>query len=304
MEYNKWILYLLLSIGILSYGQKGNNKIPLTQIITAIEQQFDVKFSYSVEDVSTIEIEKPAATLTLQETIDYLNSKVLLNFKALNDRYVTVSVLNKTIPVCGFVCSDDGRIPLDGANITVDGRKMITNKKGIFSITDVPVNSIISISYLGFEPKQFAANELFAAQNSCKEILLKTSNEELNQILIKVYLTPGLQKYLDGSTVLNTKKFGILPGLIEPDVLQSVQTLPGVESTNESIANINVRGGTNDQNLMIWDNIKMYHSGHFFGLISAYNPNITNKVIVTKNGTVQSIAKGFPAPLTCLPMIK
>jgi hypothetical protein len=26
-----------------------------------------------------------------------------------------------------------------------------------------------------------------------------------------------------------------------------------VESTNESIANINVRGGTNDQNLMLWE---------------------------------------------------
>jgi hypothetical protein len=297
MEYNKWILYLLLGIGSLSYGQKGNNKIPLTQIITAIEQQFDVKFSYAVEDVSTIAIEKPATTLTLQETIDYLNSKVLLNFKALNDRYVTVSVLDKTIPVCGFVCSDDGKIPLDGANITVDERKVMTNKKGIFSIANVPVNSIISISYLGYEPKQFTANELFAAQNTCKEILLKTSNEELNQILIKVYLTPGLQKYLDGSTVLNTKKFGILPGLIEPDVLQSVQTLPGVESTNESIANINVRGGTNDQNLMIWDNIKMYHSGHFFGLISAYNPNITNKVIVTKNGTSAEYSEGVSSTI-------
>jgi hypothetical protein len=43
--------------------------------------------------------------------------------------------------------------------------------------------------------------------------------------------------------------------LIEPDILQSVQALPGVESTN-SIANINVRGGTNDQNLVLWDNIK------------------------------------------------
>jgi hypothetical protein len=92
---------------------------------------------------------------------------------------------------------------------------------------------------------------------------LKPSKEELNQVMINVYLTPGLQKYIDGSTVLNTKKFGILPGLVDPDVLQSIQALPGVESTNESIANINVRGGTNDQNLMLWDNIKMYHSGHF-----------------------------------------
>jgi hypothetical protein len=36
-----------------------------------------------------------------------------------------------------------------------------------------------------------------------------------------------------------------------------------VESTNESIANINVRGGTNDQNLMLWDNIKCTIQGTF-----------------------------------------
>jgi hypothetical protein len=102
---------------------------------------------------------------------------------------------------------------------------------------------------------------------------------------------------LDGSTVLNTKAFGILPGLTDPDILQSIQTLPGVESTNESIANINVRGGTNDQNLMLWDGIKMYHSGHFFGLISAYNPNLTNKVVVTKNGTSSEFSDGVSSTI-------
>jgi hypothetical protein len=40
---------------------------------------------------------KTLVTLTLQQTIDYLNSKILLNFKALDNRYVTVSILNKTI---------------------------------------------------------------------------------------------------------------------------------------------------------------------------------------------------------------
>jgi hypothetical protein len=37
---------------------------------------------------------KTLVTLTLQQTIDYLNSKILLNFKALDNRYVTVSILN------------------------------------------------------------------------------------------------------------------------------------------------------------------------------------------------------------------
>ncbi|MGO4818816.1 TonB-dependent receptor [Flavobacterium sp. W22_SRS_FP1] len=297
MELNKYLLYLLLFITSITHPQKATDKIPLTAIISSIEQQFDVKFSYAVEDVAGISIEKPLATLTLKETIDYLNSKVLLNFKALDNRYVTVSVLNKTIPVCGTVISEELKTPLAGATVRARNTITTTNKNGFFTIPTVPITETISISYLGYETKQYTANQLFSTSENCKKLFLKTSNEELNQVLINVYLTPGLQKYLDGSTVLNTKKFGILPGLIEPDVLQSIQALPGVESTNESIANINVRGGTNDQNLMIWDNIKMYHSGHFFGLISAYNPNTTNKVIVTKNGTSAEYSDGVSSTI-------
>jgi hypothetical protein len=41
-----------------------------------------------------------------------------------------------------------------------------------------------------------------------------------------MFTSHRVQKYIDGSTVLNTKKFGILPGLVDPDVLQSIQALP------------------------------------------------------------------------------
>ena len=299
MMLNKWLVYLLLCIGSICYGQNTPNKIPLTEVIISVEKKFSIKFSYAVEDVAAITIEKPNTLFTLQETIAYLNSKTLLNFKALDNRYVTVSVINKTISVCGIVLSNEKKSPLIGASVVVNdiGRKAITNENGKFNLQNIPINATLTISYLGFESRQFSANELFSAQNNCKEIVLSTKKEELNQVLINVYLTPGLQKYLDGSTVLNTKKFGILPGLIEPDILQSIQALPGVESTNESIANINVRGGTNDQNLVLWDNIKMYHSGHFFGLISAYNPNLTNKVIVSKNGTSAEYSDGVSSTI-------
>ncbi|MFE3847819.1 carboxypeptidase-like regulatory domain-containing protein [Flavobacterium sp. LB3P45] len=299
MVLNKWLIYLLLFIGNICYGQNTAKKTPLTEVIISLEKQFNVKFSYAVEDVAIIKIDKPNASFTLQEIIDYLNSKTTLNFKALDDRYVTISVLNKTISVCGIV-SDEKKSPLVGASILVNdiGKSTITDETGKFKLQNIPINAILSISYLGFESKQFEASELFSAQKNCKEIVLSAKNEELNQVLINVYLTPGLQKYLDGSTVLNTKKFGILPGLIEPDILQSIQALPGVESSNESIANINVRGGTNDQNLILWDNIKMYHSGHFFGLISAYNPNLTEKVVVSKNGTSAEYSDGVSSTIS------
>jgi hypothetical protein len=296
---NKWILYLLLFVTSITQAQKANNKIALTAIIANIEQQFNVKFSYAVEDVVAIAIEKPNPELTLQETIAYLNSKVLLNFKALDNRYITVSVLNKIVSVCGIVWAQDSQTNLAGASVRIANNPsgLITTKNGTFNLDNLALDTTITISYIGYESRQFTANELFSTDNNCTKIVLKPSAEELNQVLINVYLTPGLQKYIDGSTVLNTKKFGILPGLVDPDVLQSIQVLPGIESTNESIANINVRGGTNDQNLMLWDNIKMYHSGHFFGLISAYNPNVTNKVTVSKNGTSAEYSDGVSSTI-------
>jgi outer membrane receptor for ferrienterochelin and colicin len=295
MMRNKISIYFILFTASFCFSQTETQKIALTEIIAAIEQTHNVKFSYSVNDVQNIVLNAPNNTFSLAETIKYLNQNTLLNFNLLDDnRYITVSVLDKTINICGEVIELANNTKLLGASVIVEGTSIgsITNENGIFRLEDIPLNSTIKITFLGYKSQSFLAKELFTDGNGCSQITLQESNLELNQILITKFLTTGLQKRLDGSTQLNTKKFGILPGLTDPDILQSIQALPGVESTNESIANINVRGGTNDQNLMLWDNIKMYHSGHFFGLISAYNPNLTNKVIVIKNGTSSEFSDG------------
>ena len=84
------------------------------------------------------------------------------------------------------------------------------------------------------------------------------------EVIVYKFLTTGLIKETDASITMNTAEFGILPGLIEPDILQTVQALPGIKSIDETVSDINVRGGTNDQNLILWNGIKMYQSGHFF----------------------------------------
>ncbi len=116
--------------------------------------------------------------------------------------------------------------------------------------------------------------------------------EYLEEILVYNYLTKGISLNNSGKVKIKPDEFGILPGLIEPDILQTIQALPGVTSIDESVSNLNVRGGTHDQNLILWDGIKMYQSGHFFGLISAFNPYLTNKVEVTKNGTSAKYGDG------------
>lgn len=116
--------------------------------------------------------------------------------------------------------------------------------------------------------------------------------QKLEEIVIKNYLTKGISKTNNDAIKASTKAFNILPGLIEPDVLQIIQKLPGIISVDERISNINIRGGTNDQNLILYEGIRMYQSGHFFGLISAFNPYLTEFVNISKNGTSARFGNG------------
>ena len=116
--------------------------------------------------------------------------------------------------------------------------------------------------------------------------------QRLDEILIKNYLTQGLSKSIDGSLQISTEKFGILPGLSEPDIFQSIKALPGIISADERISNLNIRGGTNDQNLVLFNGIRMYQTSHFFGLISAFNPYLTEHVDIVVNGTPSRYGSG------------
>ncbi|SCY42222.1 TonB-dependent receptor plug domain-containing protein [Flavobacterium caeni] len=108
---------------------------------------------------------------------------------------------------------------------------------------------------------------------------------DLNEVVIENFLTSGISKKKYGNFEIKPEKFGILPGLTEPDVLQTMQQIPGIYSVDESISNLNIRGGTHDQNLFLWNGIRMFQTGHFYGLISAFNPMLAQTISVYKNGT-------------------
>lgn len=107
----------------------------------------------------------------------------------------------------------------------------------------------------------------------------------LKEVQIPNYVTSGINKNKNGSISILPQELGVLPGLTEPDVLESLKIIPGVQSPNETASGIYIRGGTPDQNLIFWDGIKMYYSGHFFGTLSAFNPYTTKEIILSKSGT-------------------
>ncbi len=169
----------------------------------------------------------------------------------------------------------------------------VNNKELTFPDKDLSLEDVLKFLRLHTQLDFELLNSRFVVISVKKKEKIDFRMQSLEEVVITNYLTTGITKLNDGSLTIKPKIFGILPGLIEPDVLQTIQAIPGVLSTDETVSNINVRGGTHDQNLLLWDGIKMYQSGHFFGLISAFNPHTTKRVNVYKNGTSAKFGDGI-----------
>jgi outer membrane receptor for ferrienterochelin and colicin len=88
-----------------------------------------------------------------------------------------------------------------------------------------------------------------------------------------------------GKTVVSSRTIKSLPAFMgEPDVLKSLQLLPGIQAGNEGTSGLQVRGGSADQNLILLDGVPVYNATHAFGLFSVFNADAVNTVEVLKSG--------------------
>ena len=69
----------------------------------------------------------------------------------------------------------------------------------------------------------------------------------------------------------------------EADVLKAVLTLPGVKSVGEASSGFNVRGGSTDQNLVLFNDGTIYNPSHLFGIFSAFNTDVINDIELYKS---------------------
>lgn len=285
--------FFLISTFFVCRGQVVAEDRPVNIItyIGELENRFNVKFSYLDEDLQSLEVRVSQDT-DLENILQDIEDQTQLIIKKLSDRYYTLSK-SVTVDICARVLDNFGQNKLGGASIEVLGSSLatVTNLNGEFNFSQIPRKAVVRIRHIGYKTRYITAEELVKSE-PCKPLLLALNYQQLEEVVIYRFLTSGITKENDGSIEINSSEFGILPGLIEPDVLQTVQALPGIKSIDETVSDINIRGGTNDQNLILWDDIKMYQSGHFFGLISAFNPYLTDHVSIIKNGTSAQYGDG------------
>ena len=75
-----------------------------------------------------------------------------------------------------------------------------------------------------------------------------------------------------------------MPRLGEEDIFRSLQLLPGISSINDASSGLYIRGGTPQQNLILFDGMTIYHLDHLFGFFSAFNSNAVKDIRIFKGG--------------------
>jgi CarboxypepD_reg-like domain/TonB dependent receptor/TonB-dependent Receptor Plug Domain len=155
------------------------------------------------------------------------------------------------------------------------------NNYGFFSILVPSGQHTIVISYVGYSSK-----EISVFLDSDKEILVQLipASKALAEVIISGEANQnGLKSMGLGIHRLNMNIINSIPSLGgEPDILKSLQLLPGVQSTNEGTTGLNVQGGSFDQNLILVDEAPLYNPSHALGFVSTINARLINDVVFYK----------------------
>jgi hypothetical protein len=87
-----------------------------------------------------------------------------------------------------------------------------------------------------------------------------------------------------GTVTLTPGAMSGVPAIGEPDVLRTVQLLPGVNARNDFSSGYNVRGGESDQNLILLDGYPIYNPFHLGGLFSTFLQETVGEIELLTGG--------------------
>ena len=157
----------------------------------------------------------------------------------------------------------------------------IDNLNRVFITSGQPVYTSLGVSRTRIKKRSLApitaadsvARSAFAGVAGVKTLESVTISAALN---VKS-TTMGVQT-IDIKTI---KQVPVLFG--EADVLRVVMATPGVKTVGEASTGLNVRGGSTDQNLILFNDATIYNPAHFFGMFSSFNPDLVKEVNLYKS---------------------
>jgi len=187
----------------------------------------------------------------------------------------------QSVTVSGYVSDAQSGEALIGAAVQYAPTKgSVSNNYGYYSLSLQRGGDFsLTFSYLGYENRTVT---LKTSRDTVINIKL-TENATISEAVATAHAESGLHSIYMGTldipkSVLKTTPYA----LGEPDVLKTLQLMPGVQGGEEGFTGLYVRGGSLDETMFLMDGVPVYNTNHAFGLFSAFTPDAVKKVTLLK----------------------
>lgn len=265
---------------------------PLSEALNEIAHSFDVRISFDSGELQEHAVSK---TVSGNKPLDLFKT-VLENFPYhVEYKYNTYLILKNPrsgeqentdeILVSGLVYDKHTgeRLPYATIRSLTTDRTFFSNLNGSFT---TPANKqekvYLQVSYLGYFSLDTVVG--ISSDNKILELGLVQKSQTIQTIEVKAdkFRMVDLSKQA-GHFSFNPSRFSDLPNYGEVDIFKALQLLPGI-SMQENSSQLNIRGSSADQTLVLFDGFTLYNLDHFFGVFSALNPNIVKNIQVYRGG--------------------
>ena len=270
----------------------------INQIIKELERNHQLYIDYDFEDIRGIHAPSQHYNMPLNEFLSTIFNGTDLHYKIVEDQIVIrkkgvaidleekVYESKSDFTLTGIVRDKATGEALPYAQLLVQGTKNGTtsNVDGYFSLFHIPSDtSRLLVSYVGYKKRIVLLTPRLVSKPVTIELI--STSVQLNDVTVLGEREDLLQMSNEISVAtINPKEIATLPILGEKDIFRTFQLLPGVSGSNEGSSGLYVRGGTPDQNLILYDGFTVYHVDHLFGMFSAFNSNAIKDVQLYKGG--------------------
>jgi ferric enterobactin receptor len=296
-SFNKFILcftFLSVVLCLESNAQKYKlslDSVPLSDALLKASEQFDFKVAFDAQKVSSVIISKEASGNSEEEFVKDLLLNSGFDFQYKHGRFLIIKKETepgeiKECQLTGLISDKETGEQLPFASVVLLNQNLYTSSSsnGSFCVKSIQANPIhLTVNYIGY----YLLDTLINWKKNVLDCDFRLSRkfQMIDSIVVKEAKIEmvDLRNDVDFATTINASKLIDLPELAETDIFKTLQLLPGI-SYSENSAELSIRGGSSDQNLVLFDGQTLYNLSHYFGVISSINPNIVKDIQVYKGG--------------------
>ena len=192
------------------------------------------------------------------------------------------NILNGNAIISGTIRNATTGEPLINSSVFINNTySTVTNAYGNYSLTVPAGKHTLNILGIGMKDTKL---QLAVYSDGKLDIDIREQITTLKEVIVSSKKLININRVQMGVERLSIESIRRVPSVFgEADVLRVITSLPGVKTVGEASTGFNVRGGSSDQNLILFNDATIYNPSHFFGMFSAFNPEVIKDVELYKS---------------------